>query len=209
MSLKWKVCGMKHAENIQKVLELKPDYMGFIFYKESPRYVGDRWSGPGKDFPVTTKKVGVFVNESLKNLRTLNERFQFDYLQLHGHESPQYCKELCQDNLTLIKAVSLKTDEELKNLADFKPWVKYFLFDTPSSKYGGTGTVFDWSVLKEYDNEVPLFLSGGISLDNFMDVKELKGLNLEAIDVNSKFETHPGCKDPLKLERLKNKIKEL
>ncbi len=209
MSLKWKVCGMKYEENIKQIFELKPDYMGFIFYKKSPRYVGDNWAGPGKDFPVTTKKVGVFVNETFKNLRALNDQFQFDYLQLHGDETPEYCKELAEDGLALIKAMSISEIKDLKQLNHYKPWVKYFLFDTPSSNYGGTGTVFDWSLLQQYDNELPVFLSGGLSLDNINEVGNMKNLNLQAIDVNSRFETRPGWKDPAMLENLKNQIQEL
>ena len=209
MSLKWKVCGMKHAENIKQVLELGPDYMGFIFYNKSPRYVGEQWDGPGRDFPLTTKKVGVFVNESLQTIRLLADRYQFDYLQLHGHETPEYCRELRQDNFTLIKAVALNEDDELNTLEDYQPWIKYFLFDTPSNQFGGTGSTFDWSVLKEYDHEVPFFLGGGISLNNIREVQKLNELNLHAIDVNSRFETRPGWKDPVMLENLKNQIQEL
>jgi phosphoribosylanthranilate isomerase len=209
MSLKWKVCGMRYAENIQQVLELEPDYMGFIFYNMSPRYVGDLWDGPGEEFPATTKKVGVFVNESSKRIRALAERYQLDHLQLHGHETPQYCQELFENGYTLIKVMSLKVEEDLDNLKNYKRWVKYFLFDTPSKQFGGTGNTFDWSLLEQYHNEVPIFLSGGISLDNLSNVKKLKELNLEAIDVNSRFEIRPGWKDPAMLERLKNQIQEL
>ncbi len=200
---------MRYSENVQQILELKPDYMGFIFYKKSPRYVGDGWDGPGKGFPVTTKKIGVFVDEPADDIRLLADQYRFDYLQLHGHESPHYCKELKEEGYNLIKTVSLKKIDDLEVLGEFEPWVKYFLFDTPSKKYGGTGTTFDWSLLAAYNHKVPIFLSGGISLENLIEVKTLKGLNLEAIDVNSRFEVRPAWKDPALLAQLKNQIEEL
>jgi len=209
MNLNWKVCGMKEKDNIQQVLDLAPDFMGFIFYKKSPRYVGDQWPGPGLQFPASTKKVGVFVNESLAKLDELTDRFQLDYIQLHGDETPEYCRVLSMEKRPIIKAVSINTQENLDLIEEYKPWVKYFLFDTPSEKYGGTGRVFDWSSLNDYDNEVPIFLSGGISGDNIHKVKNLTGLNLAAIDVNSRFEIAPGLKDVSMLAQLKKQISEL
>lgn len=200
---------MKDAGNIAQVLKLEPDYMGFIFYKKSPRYVGDDWAGPGKDFPDSTKKVGVFVNEPLQKIRALASRFQFDYLQLHGDETPQYCKELAEEGFAVIKATGISEVKDLQHLNDYQPWVTYFLFDTPSSQFGGTGIPFDWSLLQQYNNEVPVFLSGGLSLDNIKEVHKIKDLNLTAIDVNSRFETQPGWKDLTMLTRLKNQIEEL
>ena len=194
MNLKWKVCGMREQGNIQQVLELAPDFMGFIFYKKSPRYVGDHWQGPGSNFPVNTKKVGVFVNESLAQVKSIADRFQLDYIQLHGDETPEYCSVLSRQNRPIIKAVSINTQDDLLLIEEYNSSVKYILFDTPSEKYGGTGKVFDWSYLEEYDNKVPIFLSGGISVDNIQKIKHLSTLNLAVIDVNSRFEIAPGLK---------------
>jgi phosphoribosylanthranilate isomerase len=200
---------MKYEDNIQQLLELAPDFMGFIFYPKSPRFVGAQWTGPGGDFSGKTKKVGVFVNESVEKICNTAARFGLDYLQLHGYESPQYCKTLSQENLAIIKAVRISTIKDIEGLADYVEWVDYFLFDTPGHQYGGTGKVFDWSILESYQYGVPVFLSGGISLDNLSSIKNLKDFNPEVIDVNSRFESAPGLKDISMLEQLKNQLKEL
>lgn len=209
MNLKWKVCGMKEADNIARVLNLEPDYMGFIFYRKSPRYVGEDWAGPGNGFPGSTKKVGVFVNEEMDRVVELAAKYQLEYLQLHGHETPDYCRLLSQQGLAVIKVTNPANLKEVKRLDQFKPWVEFFLFDTPGKQFGGTGKSFDWSLLEHYDNQVPVFLSGGISLENVQKVAELTRLNLSAVDVNSCFETRPGFKDVTKLKELKNKLLQL
>ena len=209
MKLKWKVCGMKEPENIARVLELGPDYMGFIFYERSPRYVGRQWAGPPEGFPETTRKVGVFVNERSETLQSLSRKHKLDYLQLHGNETPEYCRELSQAGHGLIKVLNPETIQNTGQMDAYKPWVDFFLFDTPSKQHGGTGVTFDWSLLKRYDNEVPVILSGGISLDNISTVGELGQLNLAAVDINSCFETRPGLKDIDMLSTFKNKLAEI
>lgn len=197
---------MKYANNIREVALLEPDYMGFIFYPGSPRYVGRDWEGAGEEFPGRIKKVGVFVNEPLQQVIDLATRYGLDLLQLHGDEAPHYCRELYGQGYGLIKAISLKEMKDLKKLEPYKPWVEYFLFDTPGAQYGGTGKTFDWSILKHYDNEKPFILSGGISLEALASLEALKSTNLAFIDVNSRFEDEPGLKNPKKLKALKRKL---
>ncbi|GJM28195.1 MAG: N-(5'-phosphoribosyl)anthranilate isomerase [Cyclobacteriaceae bacterium] len=209
MSFKWKVCGMKNRQNIIDVLQFQPDYMGFIFYEKSPRYVGRQWDGPPEDFPDSTRKVGVFVNQDLEEVVRLVNQYQLDYLQLHGNESPGYCKELNAEGFSILKAVSLKESRDLQKLDAYTPWVNYFLFDTPSKQFGGTGRTFDWSLLSQYRHAVPFFLSGGLSLENLDAVAGLDGLNLWALDVNSRFEIEPGVKNISKLREFKNQLQKL
>jgi phosphoribosylanthranilate isomerase len=209
MKLKWKVCGMRDPINIAQALLLAPDYLGFIFYRESPRYVGENWEGPLENIPDATKKVGVFVNQSIEEVTLLAGKYQLDYLQLHGDEQPEYCRELFEEGFAITKALSLKNGDDLKKLDAYKPWIRFFLFDTPSQQYGGTGKAFDWSLLSQYQHELPFFLSGGLSLDNLEDVNQLDDLNLWALDINSKFETQAGIKDISKLEEFKNQMQKL
>ena len=209
MALKWKVCGMKAPDNIAEVLKLQPDYMGFIFYKKSPRYVGADWQGPVSHFPETTAKVGVFVNEELESIQELADLHGLDYLQLHGDETPDYCERLSEAGYRIMKAVGLHTEADLGELARYGPWVEYFLFDTPSAKYGGTGRTFDWTLLEAYDQPQPFFLSGGLSAENVQAVGELRSSGLWALDVNSKFETEPGIKDIARLKEFKEKLQKL
>ena len=209
MNLKWKVCGMREPGNIARALELEPDYMGFIFYPNSPRYVGQRWTGPGANFPSSTQKIGVFVNEDLARVKLLADRYGLDYVQLHGNESPGYCRDLFQSKYRIIKAINPNFMVDDQGLNEYKPWVEFFLFDTPSKQFGGTGKRFKWTLLEQYDNEIPVFLSGGISLNNMDSIVDLKMLNLTAVDINSCFEVHPGLKDINKLQEFKIKLQQL
>lgn len=209
MRLKWKVCGMKTPDNIAGALQLQPDYMGFIFYQKSPRYVGADWQGPGTDFPESTAKVGVFVNEDPEKIKLLADQHRFDYLQLHGDEGPEYCRELNKAGYRIMKAVGLRTEADLERLAKYTPWVEFFLFDTPSQQYGGTGETFDWSLLETYDAKQPFFLSGGLSTENVPAVSELRHPGIWALDVNSRFETEPGIKDIARLKEFKEQLQKL
>ncbi len=209
MNLKWKVCGMRDPENIAQVLELKPNFMGFIFYNKSPRYVGQQWVGPGPEFPSTTKKVGVFVNADLNQVKFLGYKYELDSLQLHGHETPEYCSNLFASGYEIIKAVSPDMVSDPEHIRAYKPWVHYLLFDTPSEQFGGTGHSFDWTLLAQYDNEIPVFLSGGIMIKSLDNISKLNKLNLASVDINSCFETRPGFKDINKLKEFKIKLEQL
>lgn len=200
---------MRDPVNIAQALQLEPDYMGFIFYQESLRFVGENWEGPITNVPDTTKKVGVFVNQSIEEVTLLAGKYQLDYLQLHGDEEPEYCRELYEEGFAITKAVGLKKSEDLERLEAYMPWIEFFLFDTPSQQYGGTGKTFDWSLLFQYHHELPFFLSGGLSLDNLEEVNQLDGLNIWALDLNSKFETEAGIKDISKLKVFKNRMQKL
>jgi phosphoribosylanthranilate isomerase len=199
---------MRDPNNIAEALSLVPDYMGFIFYKKSPRYVGWQWTGPGSEFPTTTKKVGVFVNADLSQVKFFGYKYELDCMQLHGNESPEYCRALFALGYEVIKAVSPDKITDTQYLRTYKPWVHYLLFDTPSANFGGTGQNFDWSLLEQYNNDIPVFLSGGISLKNVDNIGKLNKLNLAAVDINSCFETSPGFKDISKLKEFKTKLEQ-
>ncbi len=209
MKLKWKVCGMRESGNIAEVLQMAPDFMGFIFYERSPRYVGDDWPGPGKDFPKTTAKVGVFVNEKIEKVKALATRYGLDFLQLHGNEHPDYCMILRQEGYRVIKVLPPRHVGDRERIELYQPWVDFFLFDTPSEKYGGSGKAFDWSAMEGYHYRTPVIISGGISLENVEQLCQLNFPSLAAVDVNSCFEIKPGLKDITSLQTLKNKLQEL
>ena len=209
MQLKWKVCGMKFSGNIEQVALLQPDFMGFIFYPKSPRYVGDLDPSSLQAFGHQIKKVGVFVNESAENMLKISKQFFLDYLQLHGNESLETCAKLQNEGGKVIKAFSVGNNFDFQVLNGYKPHVDAFLFDTKGEHYGGNGTAFDWSILNKYDNEKPFFLSGGIGLENIANLQNMTELNIIAIDVNSRFELEPGLKDVEKLKDLKEKIAEI
>lgn len=202
-SLKLKVCGMKLASNIATVAELQPDYLGFIFYGISPRFINEVSAELIQYIPSIIKTVGVFVDEDLEKVKGLVQKHQLKAVQLHGNESVEYCVALKEfhPDLEIIKAFGVDENFDFKVLADYNNAVDYFLFDTKTVAHGGSGKIFDWRVLKNYTLDKPYFLSGGIDLEHAKIIKEITDQRLYAIDINSKFEIEPGLKDPNKIEK--------
>ncbi|MGZ4034723.1 MAG: phosphoribosylanthranilate isomerase [Bacteroidia bacterium] len=194
-----KICGLKHKENIEQVAALKPDFMGFIFYPESKRFVGEYFRMP-EIFP-EIKKVGVFVNAKAGYIIEKIDEYNLDLIQLHGNESASFC-EVMSHIVKVIKAFGIDENFDFNILENYKGSCDYFLFDTKTEGHGGSGKQFDWKFLENYKSDVPFFLSGGIGLKEIEDVQNLK-LKVAGIDVNSKFETEPGIKNIKELEKIK------
>ena len=208
--MKLKVCGMRGRENILNLIDLKPDFIGFIFYNKSKRFVADF---PQVKIPSTIKKVGVFVDENIENLLRKVKDFKLDYVQLHGNESVAYCETLQQQNIKIIKAFSVGNDFNFNILSPFEAVTDYFLFDTKGKERGGNGLVFDWRLLENYSFQKPYFLSGGIGLEEsealLKFIKKDISKYCYALDVNSRFEISPGVKNIEKLKEFKKKLYEL
>ncbi|CAH0997517.1 N-(5'-phosphoribosyl)anthranilate isomerase [Emticicia aquatica] len=205
-NMKLKVCGMRDVENIKALSELKPNFMGFIFYDKSPRFVGAELDVETVNaLPREIKKVGVFVNATVDFILQNVRKYGLNYVQLHGNETPDFCKNLRLKGVNIIKAFRLDNDFIFSQLNNYKPHVDFFLFDAKGEEYGGNGITFDWTILKKYDNQKPFFLAGGISLEN-IDVLESITPKPYAMDVNSKFEISPGMKDIAKLNELIMKL---
>lgn len=196
---------MRDAGNILQVAALQPAYMGFIFYPKSPRYVGEDFLVPA-DFPEAIRKVGVFVNETTEQILRQVSRLRLHYVQLHGHEPVEQVQELKGKGIRVIKVFSIDDDFDFGATLPYQESVEYFLFDTKGKYFGGNAQVFNWEVLKRYDQKVPFFLSGGIGPENAENIKALSGMNLHALDVNSGVEREPGLKDLDKIEKLNNVI---
>ena len=203
--MKIKVCGMVSPGNLEQVCALQPDYVGFIFYAASKRYVGESpdpalFKVPGSGI----RKVGVFVNEGLGEVKSTFETRQLQMVQLHGDESPEYCQILSSQGIPVIKALNAQTDPGL--LEEYGNFVDFVLFDTPDPGYGGSGRKFDWNELKALPSSFPFFLSGGIGADA---LAELKHDGLLGVDLNSAFESSPGIKDVKLLETFMQKISKI
>ncbi|OJJ20115.1 N-(5'-phosphoribosyl)anthranilate isomerase [marine bacterium AO1-C] len=206
-----KICGMREPQNIEEVLSVQPDYLGLIFFEKSARYIGEDFELPTPLQGAKPQKVGVFVNHSLEYIVAKAKKYQLALAQLHGDESPEFCQQLkgLLPGLQLVKVFRVTDDFDFGTLAPYKPYCDFFLFDTKGKDYGGNGIVFNWDILKGYDNERPLFMSGGLSLENLQDLQSFittHRLNVHAIDVNSKFEISPALKDVEKLKELKRLI---
>ena len=201
--LQFKVCGMKENDNISELVEVRPDYMGLIFHEKSPRNVAYNFS---VQLPDDIKKVGVFVNETEGFILDRIERFDIKYVQLHGTETPHFCKRVKKLNRKIIKAFNIHEDFDFSQLEEYTPHCDYFLFDAFGKNAGGNGITFNWDLLKKYNGTIPFFLSGGIDSNMVQVIKEINHPMFAGIDVNSKFETEPGIKDINKIKTFKDEL---
>lgn len=189
-----KVCGMREPENIRAVEQLGIDWMGFILHPASSRFVAQ----PPSYMPTKAKRVGVTVDIDISDVVEKQQLFGFDILQLHGHESPDYClslrKQLPQQ-VKLMKSIAVADTSSLLVADRYTSIVDYFLFETPSATYGGSGRKFDWDLLANYTASTPFLLAGGIGPTDMPLLCRLHHKQWMGIDLNSKFETSPGLKN--------------
>lgn len=199
-----KVCGLR--DNIPEVIALEPDYAGFIFYERSPRCMATEITTEQlKAIPDNVAKVGVFVNQALGEIYSTVKEFNLQYAQLHGVESVNFCKRLKAEGIGIIKVFSGNEELDERQLSQYAPFIDFYLFDTRTDKHGGTGQTFDWNKLASLDLQKPIFLSGGVGLENIEEIESIER-GLYAIDVNSRFEIRPGLKDIDLLKKLKDKM---
>jgi phosphoribosylanthranilate isomerase len=205
--MKIKVCGNKYKDNIEQVAKLKPDFMGFIFYEPSKRYVTEEFRMPA--LPAEIKKTGVFVNADADFIIDKINAHNLDCIQLHGDEPPYFCRQM-QRITCIIKAFGIDDKFDFPLLDAYKDSCNYFLFDTKTPEHGGSGQQFNWELLKKYKQQVPFFLSGGLDLEAAKKILEMTHEYplLHGIDVNSRFETSPGLKDIDKLRQLMHIIRQ-
>ncbi|MBL7732719.1 MAG: phosphoribosylanthranilate isomerase [Chitinophagaceae bacterium] len=205
-----KVCGITELKQLQQLDGLDIDFAGLIFYKDSPRYVGDKL--PKKevkkaDFDL--KKTGVFVNPEMIDVLDAIDDYGLEVVQLHGDESTEMCEDLGSE-VEVIKAFRISGDEDIDELvAPYDAVCDYYLFDTGGLKesLGGTGKQFDWNILLKAKIEKPFFLSGGIGVEDASRVKAFKHPDFFGVDVNSRFELSPGVKDMSKVLQFKMGLK--
>ena len=198
---------MKYLENIQEIAALQPDYLGFIFYEKSKR----NFEGIIPELPNSIKKTGVFVNDSIENIKTKVSKYNLDAIQLHGDETVEYISKLTQElnaQIEIIKVFGIKDQFDFEVLKPYEAVVDSFLFDTKGKERGGNGITFDWTVLKNYSSTKPFFLSGGIGLEQVQEIQEIRKMNLPiyALDVNSQFEVKAGLKSVSKLIQFKSEL---
>lgn len=202
--VKLKICGMKYHDNILQAAGLHPDYMGFIFYPGSKRFMTEK-------IPLLSekiKKTGVFVNQPVSEILEKIKEFGLDALQLHGEETVLYCTELLcaleplkrrDKKIELIKAFAIEENFDFDSLEPYREACDFFLFDSKGKARGGNGVVFNWEILRNYTQKKPFFLSGGIGLEASVSLQLFlaseSGKNCYALDINSRFEKEPGWKD--------------
>ena len=169
-------------------LDERVDYLGFIFYEQSKRFVVST--------PKVTqaKKVGVFVDASESEIRSILEVHALDAVQLHGNETAELCAFLRKD-IEVIKAFGIDKAFDFSKADIYSDQVDYLLFDTKTVQHGGSGRKFDWSLLSNYRGSTPFLLSGGINPESLESIKSFSHPKFAGIDLNSGFEIEPGNKN--------------
>ena len=208
--MKLKVCGITEVDQLKQLDALGVDYAGLIFFRQSARYMLDKLQNKDvKKLPLNLEKVGVFVNASEKDIRTQVELYGLDLVQLHGDETPAFCKHI-SEAVSVIKAFRITGHSEQNidwMIKPYEDFCDYYLFDTNrKGAYGGTGEKFDWEILQKNKINKPFFLSGGIGLADVEKVKAFHHPFLYAVDINSMVEVEPGIKD---MEQVKHFLEQL
>ena len=200
-----KVCGMRDPLNLEQVCSLAPEFIGFIFYPPSKRFVGFTPDPALFDIPGPgIKTVGVFVNEDFRKVRAAVEKYGLDAVQLHGKEPVEYCSRLYGEVMVIKTIVP---HEDRSEIEKYQGVADLILFDSPGEGFGGTGRKFDWNLLGNLQMDIPFFLSGGIGPGDAGALRALGLKGLTGIDINSRFEISPGQKDTDLLRHFFNKIR--
>ena len=223
-----KVCGLTKMDQIQELISLNTDFLGFIFYEKSPRFVLNHLSLEEISEINHQGKVGVFVNETVEKIVEISEKAKLNFIQLHGDEEEEECvkklRRKLSKNIKIIKVIRIGDDfekfkNEISKISNLKSQISNLLFDTDSKAFGGTGKTFDWQILNEIEIPKPYFLSGGISLENIKNLQNFVKVNMRenktltklntpfALDINSKFEIEPGIKNLEKIKTFKSLLK--
>jgi phosphoribosylanthranilate isomerase len=202
ISIKIKICGITNVDDAKMAIELGADLLGFNFYPKSPRYISlEKAEEIIRQIPTFMDTVALFVNPSPSELKRVAEKGFYNWIQLHGDETPEFCKSLNWINARIIKAIRVQSAEDIQK-ADTFP-ADAILFDAFDKQlYGGTGKTFDWSLIKHLYRRV--FLAGGITPDNIAQAIEVGAY---CIDVCSGVESSPGKKDPAKMKMLFENIR--
>jgi len=191
--VKVKICGITELGDALKAHELGADFVGFIFFENSPRKIdAERARRIIEDLPKDLPKVGLFFNQDPESVRATAEKCHIDILQLHGDESPAYCGRLKKD-FKIIKSFKVKDASSIEKVDDYDE-VDYYLFDTYVKGIpGGTGKSFNWDILKGRQFKKGVFLAGGLTPKNVGAA--VKKAAPYAVDVASGVEVSPGKKD--------------
>ena len=202
--VKVKICGLTNYQDAAAAVDMGADLLGFNFYPKSPRFVP-----PEKAVEIINKLpafidiAGVFVNESIEKIHETKNLCQLDWVQLHGDEDPEFCREFLSHNVKIMKAIRVKDQTDIERAEDF--FTDAILLDAFNpEKYGGTGLTFDWNIVGHIGKRI--FLAGGINPDNAVAAIEL---GVYGIDVCSGIEAEPGKKDHAKMKKLFENIHHL
>jgi phosphoribosylanthranilate isomerase len=192
-----KICGITNLEDARFAVNSGASALGFIFYDKSPRYIlPETASQIAADLKGQVSFTGVFVNKTLDYIHAVKEEMGLNFIQLHGNETPEYCRAV---QLPVIKVFRVAPDFDVETMRSYD--VHAFLFDTyEKGKPGGTGDIFNWNLIFDLQTDTPIILSGGLGVENILDA--INAVCPSAVDVNSGVESKPGVKDEKKMKAL-------
>ncbi|MBL4668701.1 MAG: phosphoribosylanthranilate isomerase [Flavobacteriales bacterium] len=199
-----KVCGMSDEKNISDLIKIQPDFIGLIFHEKSPRNVTKIID---VNCPENINLTGVFVEESENFIMKKVSEYNLMAIQLHGYESPKFCKKMQEKGLIIIKAFNIHEAFDFKNTEPYEGLCDYFLFDAFGKKAGGNGTTFKWEMLNDYKGSTPFFLSGGIDDSMGKSIKKNKHPQFIGADINSKFESAYAYKNIKKVKQFSDELR--
>ena len=206
-----KICGINDKNSMLAAIDAEADYIGFVFYKNSPRNI---------DLPIAeslipfrnkkSKIVALTVDANDEYIYEIKDRILPDYFQLHGNETPERCREIkSKFNTPIIKGLGIRDKIHLEeNTKSFENISDMMILDAPSSKLpGGNGKQFDWNILKGYNSKSKWMLAGGLNVNNVEDA--IKSTNAPGIDVSSGVEISKGIKDPVLIRNFIRKCRNI
>ncbi|MEM8832950.1 MAG: phosphoribosylanthranilate isomerase [Pseudomonadota bacterium] len=206
---KVKICGLSTPETITVAIEEKADFIGFVFYEPSPRFVDIETASYLASFvPDSVQKVGLFVNPSMDDLETILNAVPLNTLQLHGDETPEQCAAIKEKfDLPLIKVFGIENKDDLNAIDAYKDHVDWIMLDAkPEELPGGNGAAFDWSILEGFESPLPWMLAGGLTPENVQDA--IHKIKPTAVDVSSGVESEKGVKDADKIRAFIRAVKQ-
>lgn len=206
---KVKICGLTTLEDARFASGALADYLGFIFYPNSPRYIEPAKAGAIINWIEGPEKVGVFVNQPMDDVNSIARQTGIDLIQLHGNESPEYCSLVDKPVIKAFHVGNETSAADLKNeIHPYLDIVEFLLFDTKTDGlWGGTGKSFDWKVLTDISQDKPFFLAGGLHNGNI--TKAIQSLHPDVVDISSGLESSPGIKDFDKVEQFFETMREI
>ena len=206
MSLKVKLCGIRDKASL--IAAYDSDYIGFVFYQKSPRFITALEAKKLRKFMNPNQKlVGLFVNADVNLISYINDLLQLDIIQLHGEEDRVYIKKIKEFKKPIIKAIPVSSYSDIKKSKKYESLCDMILFDTKinSNLSGGTGISFDWNLLRRYDSSINWILAGGLNISNVSEA--INRTNANFIDISSGVEKSRGIKCPNKIKKFLDYIR--
>lgn len=213
MTIFTKICGISTSHDAYVAQEAGAEYIGFIFFEKSPRNVSAKQAAEiSKELSRSVIKVAVMVNPTDGEIQTMLEDFTPDYIQLHGKESIDRVDEIIVAfGIPVIKAVSVSSRNDIERGLRYSKVANMLLFDAKAPKGsdlpGGNGVSFDWRLLSGFSFDLPVFISGGIDVNNVSQAVMSSGIKM--VDISSGVESSPGVKDDVKIRQLLGQVKRM